>query len=289
MLPPRAYKFLFLNAVRFSGVVALLLVFSSNIVVMVEDIKAVRSGETTAFNATDLGGHTETYECDYYVDSTVPNQSAGVFWAVINRLFILGTTILMLFSEFGWPEKFFVTFMPVLGPDFGVGILGGLEWITAASILSHHVGDFPLVAAWLLFAFGCINILLGLFFRAAIKTDRSITTFRDTKARELLPAPVQSVTPHFKILETSVGSIFEEKGSLSKNNTGTSAGSHSSSGIASGYGFGRQAEKAAWLRGFMVARPVDSLPKYAPRSTHSGASDDNDQEGNQVPNHVNRI
>jgi len=276
MLPPRAYKFLFLNAVRFSGIIALLLVFSSNILVMVEDIKAVHSGETAAFNATDSSGHTETYECDYYADSTVPNQSAGVFWAVINRLFILGTTLLMLFSEFGWPEKFFVTFMPVLGPDFGVGILGGLEWITAASILSHHVGDFPLVAAWLLFAFGCINILLGLFFKAAIKTDRSITTFRETKARELLPAPVQSVTPNFKILETSVGSIFEEKGSLSKNNSGRSIGDLASSGVASGFGFGRQAEKAAGLRGFMVKRPVESLPKYAPRPTPSGTSDSHD-------------
>jgi hypothetical protein len=41
MLPPRAYLFLALNAVRVLSLIALLLVFSSNITVIVSDIKAV--------------------------------------------------------------------------------------------------------------------------------------------------------------------------------------------------------------------------------------------------------
>jgi len=262
MLPPRAYKFLFLNAIRVLSIIALLLEFSSNIVVMVEDVKAVHSGDQTSFNATNASGVEETYECDYYADSTVPNQSAGVFWAVINRLFILGMTILMILSEIGWPEKVFSNYMPVLGPDFGVGVLGGVQWITSASILSHHVDEFPLVAAWFLFAIGCINILLGLFFKAQIKTDRSIMTFRDAKAKELLPGPLQNASPHFKILETSVSSIFEGEKNVSRNHTGGSATSNPG---VTGYGFGRQGEKAAGLKGFMISRPVESLPRYAPR------------------------
>lgn len=165
-------------------------------------------------------------------------------------------------SEVGWPSSFFRNFLPVLGPDFGVGILGAVQWITAASILSHHVDAFPLVSAWLLFAVGCINIILGLVFRSGIKVDRSITTFRETRAKELLPGPVQNAAPSFKILETSVGSIFshdEKSGStrLSRNNTGASFHSQSSSmaagGFGSGYGFGRQGEKAANLKGTVMS------------------------------------
>ncbi|KIO18869.1 hypothetical protein M407DRAFT_31457, partial [Tulasnella calospora MUT 4182] len=226
--------------------------------------------------------------------STVPNQAAGAFWAVLNRLFIITTSVILVLSEIGWPTSFFRNFLPVLGPDFGVGILGAVQWITAASILSHHVEAFPLVSAWLLFAVGCINIILGLVFRDRIKVDRSIRTFRETKAKELLPGPVQNAAPSFKILETSVGSIFshDEKKGLSRNNTGGSFHSQQSSvgavqspagGFGNGYGFGRQGEKAAGLKGFMISRPVESLPRYAPRPPRSEsppppASDDEGSE-----------
>lgn len=136
----------------------------------------------------------------------------------------------------------------MLGPDFGVGILGGIQWITAASILSHHVDTFPLVSAWLLFAVGCINILLGIALRKHIKVDRSIHTFREAKAKELLPAPIQSAVPGFKILETSIGSVFDKKGDISRNNTGRS-GSDMTERSFGGYGFGRQGEKAAGIKG----------------------------------------
>ena len=50
----------------------------------------------------------------------------------MNRLFVLGLTVLLFLSEVGWPDKFFVNYMPVLGPDFGVGILGTVQcmWVS---------------------------------------------------------------------------------------------------------------------------------------------------------------
>lgn len=33
-----------------------------------------------------------------------------------------------------------------------------------------------------------------------------------------------------------------------------------------GFGFGRQGEKQAGLKGFLISRPLESLPKYAPGS-----------------------
>jgi len=267
VLPPRAYVFLSLNAVRALSILALLLVFSSNILIMVEDIKAVRAG-STSLTTTDATGQTETYECDYYDNSTVPNQPAGAFWAVVNRLFIIATTILMILSEIGWPDKFFRLYLPVLGHDFGVGILGGIQWITAASILSHHVDAFPLVAGFFLFVAGCFNILLGLIFRSTAKDRRSITTFRQTKASELLPGPVHSVGGKaVRVLHMANGSIFNEKTTfLSRSDSGGTfhSGDAGHGGATRGHGFARQGENKAAMEGFFVKRPVDSLGRYHP-------------------------
>jgi hypothetical protein len=56
--------------------------------------------------------------------STVPNQPAGVFWAVVNRLFIIFQLVFLLLSEISWPIAFFDRFFPVLGSQFGLGPLG---------------------------------------------------------------------------------------------------------------------------------------------------------------------
>ena len=44
-----------------------------------------------------------------------------------NRSRIIFEIIALFLSEVGWPQKFFATFFPVLGPDFGVGALGIFE------------------------------------------------------------------------------------------------------------------------------------------------------------------
>lgn len=112
-----------------------------------------------------------------------------------------------------------------------------------------------------------LNIFLGLFFRASAKGYRSISSWRE-----------------------------EKEGALPRHHTGSTAQVHfmdgpsRSASIASqktGYGFGRQGEKAANLKGtcelcsflcqttdamvfpvlgFMISKPVESLTRYAPSS-----------------------
>jgi len=242
---PRGYIFIGLNAVRVLSIISLILVFSSSIFVMVNDVEAVNDFQA-AKNTTISAG---LLNCDYIAGSTVPNQAAGVFWAIINRLFIIFQVIILFLSEIGWPIAFFERFFPVLGPTFGLGALGIFQCLLGAAILSHHVDDFSLVSAFFLFALGCLNILLGLIFRERAKSKRSITQWRsDSK-------PILPNIRDIKLGKSSVGSdkpdfdSWRSGGSLEKG----------------GYGFGRQGEKAAGLKGFLISKPVESLPRYVTR------------------------
>ena len=60
-------------------------------------------------------------------DSTVPNQAAGEFWAVLNWLLIVFQVVAVILSEIGWPLAFFNQFFPVLGSEFGLGPLGSMQ------------------------------------------------------------------------------------------------------------------------------------------------------------------
>ena len=71
--------------------------------------------------------HARPSQPDLYSNSTVPNQPAGVFWAVLNRLLIIGQVFILFLSEIGWPSAFFDRFFPVLGDGFGVGALGVIQ------------------------------------------------------------------------------------------------------------------------------------------------------------------
>lgn len=42
----------------------------------------------------------------------------------------------------------------------GVGILGAMQCLVAANILSKYVESFEQVTAWLLFIVGCLNVLI---------------------------------------------------------------------------------------------------------------------------------
>ncbi|KAK7055372.1 hypothetical protein R3P38DRAFT_1353733 [Favolaschia claudopus] len=267
MLPPRAYTFIGLNGLRVLSVIAMLLVFSSNIVQLVHDVQAVNRFQEgkTAISAAAASNATaeDILHADYIIDSTVPNQPAGVFWAVVNRLLIIFQVIILLLSEFGWPSAFFNRFFPILGKDFGLGPLGIVQCLLGAAILSHHVDEFSLVAAFFLFSLGCVNIFAGLIFRASAKSKRSVTSWRD-HAKNALPThvagvdirPVASAAPSF------VSSVFK----------GSDAEKQQAPAEAKiGYGFGVQGEKAAGLRGYLISKPIESLPRYAPSRSNSAA------------------
>jgi hypothetical protein len=59
--------------------------------------------------------------------------------------------------------------------------------------------------------------------------------------------------------------------------TGSTNITEKAGGEHSGFGFGRQGEKQAGLKGFLISKPVESLPRYVPkpsttRPSGSGAS-----------------
>ncbi|KZT03297.1 uncharacterized protein LAESUDRAFT_762073 [Laetiporus sulphureus 93-53] len=267
MAPPRAYIFIGLNITRVLSIVALILIFASSIVTLVQDIKAVNKfiaeGKEEVIASSD--NTTVTDDCshlDYVPNSTVPNQTAGAFWAVLNRIFIVFQVVVLLLSEIGWPAAFFNRYFPVLGDDFGLGALGVIQCLLGAAVLSHHVDEFSLVSGFFLFSVGCLNALLGLAFREKAKPGRALTSWRDD---DVLPrTSLRSGPRPFLAASSTGGSSWNEK-EAEAHRTG------SSSSKFSGKGFGRQGEKAAMALGATVAVPPESLPTYVPRSAHSPA------------------
>jgi len=241
-------RFFGLNIVRVLSIISLLLVFASSIVTLVHDVEGVNRFMVAQRSESSNATSDAFVDCDYIDATTVPNQPAGVFWAVLNRLMIIGQVVVLILSEIGRPmfiENFFAKYFPVLGRDFGLGALGIFQTLLGAAILSHFVDDFALVSAFFLFSIGCLNMFLGLLFRASAKSHRSILSWRE-----------------------------EKQGTLPRHNTGSTAQVHFMDGPSdmsrapsmasqkAGYGFGRQGEKAANLKGFMISKPVESLPRY---------------------------
>ncbi|KAJ7073931.1 hypothetical protein C8F01DRAFT_1010101 [Mycena amicta] len=267
---PQTLVFLGLNAVRVLSIVGLLLVFASSILVMVTNIKAVNRFQANRIaNSTD-----DMLDCDYIEGSTVPNQPAGVFWAVVASLLILFQVIILLLSELSWPMVFFDRFFPVLGSNFGLGALGIFQALIGAQILSHHVDDFTLVSAFFLFSIGCLNMFLGLVFRDGAKAKRSLRGKREAKKAGIITGQIRphvlDVTPQFSI-PAFPGAGMGDASPMEKPIDASSFHSWKSTDKA-GYGFGRQGEKAAGLRGFMLQRPEETLPRYAsPTPTFAAA------------------
>lgn len=175
-------------------------------------------------------------------NSMVPNQTGGTFWAVVNRLLIVTQVIILILSECSWPMSAFDKFFPVLGTTFGLSPLGVFECLIGATILSHYVDDFTLVAAFFLFAIGCLNILLGLVFGVKVKQRRSICAWR-SDSDDVLPPVGQRRPPFTRPDNSYVSSFFKlsgkpESGAAPTNKTGL--------------GFGKHGEKTAGLKGTYV-------------------------------------
>lgn len=155
---------------------------------------------------------------------------------------------------------FFDRYFPVLGTQFGLGALGIFQCLISTQILSHHVDDFTLVSAFFLFALGCVNMLLGLIFRESAKAKRSITSWR-SEAKGIIPMS-QDNRPVFTASATFAPAMEKAPYMVRADTTVSDAGTWRSTEKAS-LGFGRQGEKAAGLRGFLLQKPEESLPRYA--------------------------
>lgn len=71
--------------------------------------------------------------------STVPNQPAGAFWAVLNRLLIIFQVVVLILSELRWPISFFNKYFPVLGDEFGLGALGIIKACQYIILLIYNI------------------------------------------------------------------------------------------------------------------------------------------------------
>jgi len=225
------FKFYGLNLVRFISVLSFILVLAGSFDVMVTDIIAVNnfhkeSREPGSSVDEVLGG------CDYIRNSTVPHQTGGVAWAVINRLFIIAQVTILAFSELGWFARLFDKFFPVLGPGFGLGPLGIFQCLIGGTVLSHHVRKISLGAAFLLFSVGCLNILIGLSLGVTAKTIRSGGT---------APPERRSSAFYGSATEAAPGP-----------------------GDSEGLGFGKDAEKAATMEGIPLPECPPPAPAYSP-------------------------
>lgn len=268
MVSSRKIFFIGLNVVRAFSLIALILVFSSTIYVIVTNVKAVN-----VFDAQKNSSDSSMLDCDYIDGSTVPNQPAGPFWAVVASLLIIAQTVMLCLSECGWPAPFFDRFFPVLGTNFGLGPLGIFQGLISTQILSHHVDDFTLVSAFFLFVLGCINMLLGLIFRESAKTYRSFKIWKED-AKGILPSSFDSKRPMILTSSSVISNPFAHKEqsfagpqvTVVRHDTSASDAPSWTSTSKVGYGFGRQGEKAAGLKGFLLQKPEESLPRYVANS-----------------------
>jgi len=247
-MPSRASVFYGLNAARALSIVAILLAFSSSIVLEVSDIRAVNNAQHEL--------KSKDGSCGYIGGSTVPNQPAGVFWAVVNRLLIISQLAFLLLSEVSWPMTFFDHYFPVLGTEFGLGPLGIFQGLIGAAILSHRVDTFSLVSAFFLFSVGCLNMALGLIFREKAKSKRSIRAWReDPGALPMHTGDMSSPAPVFR------PSLFGAQAAKPSDREDK----------VNSLGFGRQGEMQAGMNGSMVSKPTEKAVRYVARPATLGS------------------
>jgi len=200
-------RFIGLNIIRALSLVALILVFVSNILLIIHDFNVVNSGDSSAqvTTSTNTTGTTPTgantthasvgpLEYQYVQGSTVPNTGSGLFWATGNRVLLLLQILLLIFSEIGWPNAFFARFLPPFSDEYGVAPIGVLECLIGAQVNSHAVDKFSMASAFFLFAIGCVYFILAVISDKRIKAYRAILSWRDREVYPKTTADLESIS-----------------------------------------------------------------------------------------------
>jgi len=122
---------------------------------MGSDIKAIKAWNHLKSAGTN-GTEEIDWDCEYVEYSTVPDQTGGPFWSILNRLFIRTSPsdclyflavgernltivfecLLLTLSETGFPKPLFEEYLPILGPAHGLGCLGVFQ---ALYVISYNV------------------------------------------------------------------------------------------------------------------------------------------------------
>lgn len=171
--------------------------------------------------------------------------------------------ILLILSEVGWPKRLFSEFVPMLGPDYGLGTLGVLQALIACSVLSHSCTLFPQVSSWLLFILGVFNMLAGIFLRQKAKATRSLFSWEN----------YANLTPQTKAGVAVVSTMHEAFNGYKERKAGGPSPSPSSM-------YSSQPTDVEAGAGYSRSRPAGSDDTFVPGSKLGGAFG----WGKQAPN-----
>lgn len=164
--------FIGLNLLRLVSLVTIILVFTTLIMGLIEDIRDYHNDNIMDEAITD--------DCAYVPGTSIPMQTWGIFWVELHRALLLLGVISVFLSELSWLgigrlEHAAQVCFPVLSSTRGLAAMGSVHVVIATSILSHYLDEFPLVVSWMLFVVGMIYLCLGLaFHRRPLKDGRSL-------------------------------------------------------------------------------------------------------------------
>ncbi|SPO20210.1 uncharacterized protein UTRI_00603_B [Ustilago trichophora] len=164
--------FIGLNALRLVSLVVIILVFTTLIMGLIEDIRDYHNDANMDEARTD--------DCAYVPGTSIPMQTWGIFWVEFHRALLLLGVIALFFAELSWfgiprLERAAQVWFPILSRTRGLAALGCVHVVIATSILSHYLDEFPLVVSWMLFVIGLCYLCMGVAFHShPLKDGRSL-------------------------------------------------------------------------------------------------------------------
>lgn len=160
--------FIGLNALRLISLLVIILVFTTLIMGLVEDIRDYH-------DSTNMD-EAQADDCAYVPGTSIPMQTWGIFWVEVHRSLLLIGTVALSLAELSWLsisklERAVQLWFPVLSRDRGLAALGSVQIVVATSLLSHYLDEFPLVVSWMLFVIGMCYLCLGIAFHSSSLKD----------------------------------------------------------------------------------------------------------------------
>ncbi|GHJ85335.1 hypothetical protein NliqN6_1737 [Naganishia liquefaciens] len=274
-----ASAFIVLNVVRFLSIVALILIMVSQMVGASNDAVAYRESElpNAVSNTTYLS---IDEDCDYFELTSVPDQPGGIFWAILNRTFIIIVIFILLPTELIIPVKrltqFYLDYIPVISPSHGLGILGVVQCWIASTVLSKYVQRTPQTKA----AHKIYTTYNDKFETLRPFADVAVSAMSKNKN----PAPAQpgSDRQAYSSTENLLHKDEKKSQTYTEPDVDRPSGSQTAHGEPSGtkrfskvqgvkfgsFGFGKQAQKSGNLKGLVITRPMETLPRFAPNAAY---------------------
>ncbi|SPO21126.1 uncharacterized protein UTRI_00603 [Ustilago trichophora] len=164
--------FIGLNALRLVSLVVIILVFTTLIMGLIEDVRDYHNDANM--------DEARIEDCAYVPGTSIPMQTWGIFWVEFHRALLLLGVVALFFAELSWfgisrLEQASQIWFPILSRTRGLAALGCVHVVIATSILSHYLDEFPLVVSWMLFIIGLCYLCLGIAFHShPLKDGRSL-------------------------------------------------------------------------------------------------------------------